>query len=161
MPPPPGRHPRPLHSWVAWGSIGLLACVMVAARALTPSHVVRRTDLIPLRPGTQGGHELVDRVTRYAPEPGDSVIEAVDWTPSGLLVSVRTWGPRVVAVLDSAGRSSVTYARGATTVHLPLPADGAAPPFTITVLQPRGRGGLLDARAVRVASTQDRGYRSR
>ncbi len=152
----PTRPDPILPRWAGWVGISVLAAITVLARALTPSHVVKDADLVPVLVGTQGGHELVEKVRQHAPAPGDSVIEAVDWTASGILVSVHTTGPRVVVLLDAEGRSSITHARGDATVHLPLPADGASPPYTVTVLQPRGQGGLLDARAVRVASL-DRG----
>ncbi len=130
----------------------VLATVTVSARSLAPSHAGSRADLVPILVGARGSQALVDQVVREQPLHTGSTIHQTEWTDTGMLVSVTTAGPRVVVLLDAHGSASVAHADGESTVHLAMPGIEPHPPYTVTVVQPRGRGGLLDARAVRVAA---------
>ncbi|MCB9777523.1 MAG: hypothetical protein H6742_03075 [Alphaproteobacteria bacterium] len=128
------------------------ALAVVGARVLAPSHSATPRHTLHLPTGSEARPELVDQVLRYAPSEPTSVIEQARWQPDGLFVAVDTGGPRLVLLLDADGAASVKRVDGTGSVLLPIPAEPAAPPYTLTVLSAVGSGMVVDAQPLQVAA---------
>lgn len=148
-------HLLPRHLRLAAQVLGftMLTTSMVAARCLVPTQAPADPDLVPILVGTRSNKELVQKVHERTPVQVGSTIHSASWTETGLVVAVSAAGPRVVVLLDDDGRASVAHVEhGRTLVHLAVPCCEPQPPYTVTVVKPRGSGGVLDARALPVAS---------